>query len=54
MKTEKEIRQMIRAIKKDPRMHGKPAFVEINAPLALIQCHLDGQRQALEWVLAER
>lgn len=54
MKTAKEIKQMIRAIRSDPRMKRKPAIVDINGPLALIQCNLEGKLDALNWVLAKR
>jgi len=53
MKTEAEIKKEIDRIKADHRMKRKPAIVDINAPLALIQCHLEGQVAALRWVLDE-
>jgi len=51
MKTEAEIRSAIAAIEKDRRLKAKPATLDINAPLALIQCNMEGQLEALRWVL---
>jgi hypothetical protein len=54
MKTSKEIRAEIRRIKADSRFaHRKKdvAIVEINAPLALVQCSMEAQVGTLEWVL---
>jgi hypothetical protein len=51
MKTEEQITMAIEKIKLDPRMKAKPATVDINAPLALIQCAIESQLTALQWVL---
>lgn len=53
MKTKKEIQAKIDEIEADTRMGYKPAKVDINAPLALIQCSLGSQRDILKWVLNE-
>ena len=53
MRTEEEIREKIAVIDADKRLKGKLALVQINAPLALIQCSLATQRDILEWVLNE-
>lgn len=53
MKTEFEIRRAIRAMRNDPNMTAPPAMVEVNEVLALIQCKLEGQMEALRWVLDE-
>ncbi len=52
MKSERQIRKMLKTIKADDRLKGRPATVDINAPLALIQTHLEAQIQILNWVLA--
>ncbi len=52
MKSKQEITKAIAAIKKDPRME-KVVTVDVNAPLALIQWNLEGQEQALRWVLKD-
>jgi len=55
MKTEKEIRQYIKEIQEDSRYDvGNPATVEINAPLALIQCSMEAKVAVLKWVLGEQ
>jgi hypothetical protein len=51
MKSKEDIKKEIDRLKKDDRLKGKPALVEINAPLALIQVHLESRIAALEWVL---
>ena len=57
MKSKKQIQEKIAKIKADDRMKGygtdeyKPAKVEVNAPLALIQCTYEGYLAMLEWVL---
>ena len=59
MKTKEQILQGIKKIKDDSRMKGygtdeyKPANVQINAPLALIQTNFEGFISALEWVLED-
>jgi hypothetical protein len=53
MKTAAEIKEAINEIEADDRMKGKPALLASNGPLALIQCHLEGELQALRWVLNE-
>lgn len=51
MKTREQILAAIAEIKKDSRYKEKPALVQINAPLALIQVDLESQIKALRWVL---
>ena len=59
MKTVDEIKEKIEKIKSDDRMKGyetpayKSANVQVNAPLALIQCSYEGYISALRWVLGE-
>jgi len=53
VKTQPEIRKAILEIKRDRHLKGRPATVDVNAPLALIQTHLEGQLEALRWVLNE-
>lgn len=38
-------------IEEDKRLHYPFASVDVNAPLALIQCALENQRRALKYVL---
>lgn len=51
MKTREEIEKAIADIKADERMKGERAMIQINAPLALVQCNYEGQLRALKWVL---
>jgi hypothetical protein len=54
MKDEKTIQKRIQEIEADPRWQSnlkKPANVNINAPLALIQTYQGAQLEALKWVL---
>jgi hypothetical protein len=51
--TEKQIRDRIAEIDSDERYHYKPALVQINAPLALIQVQMEAEARALSWVLGE-
>jgi hypothetical protein len=51
MKTREQILAAIAAIKADSRYQAKPALVDINAPLALIQTDLEAQIKTLKWVL---
>ena len=51
MKTEKEIMARIKELKNDYRLKQKTAFVEVNAPLALMQCELEGEIEALKWCI---
>ena len=53
MKTETEVRAEIQALKADSRYKQRPALVEINAPLALIQVSIAARIRALQWVLAK-
>jgi len=48
----KAIDTRIKEIKQDSRYKDKPAQVQINAPLALIQVSMKSEIRALEWVLA--
>jgi len=60
MKTEEEIKEKIEKIKADDRMKNygtpdyKPANVQVNAPLALIQCTYEGMIAGLEFALGEK
>lgn len=60
MRTKEEIQAKIDKIKADGRMKGygtdayKPANVQINAPLALIQTTYEGMIAGLEFALGER
>jgi hypothetical protein len=57
VKSREEIKEKIETLKNDPRMKGfgtpeyKPARVDINAPLALIQVSIETQIDVLRWVL---
>ena len=51
MKTEGELRRMLKEIEDDERLHYPCANVQINAPLALIQVALEAQRAILLWAL---
>jgi len=53
MRTEQEIREKLKKVMDDERLHYPPADVFINAPLALIQTHLEAQRGLLTWILNE-
>ena len=53
MKTIEEIKAKIEKMKDDDRMKGEPASIEINAPLALIQCTYEGFIAGLDWVLKD-
>jgi hypothetical protein len=46
------IRERLAQIEADERFRAKPALVQINAPLALIQCTMKGEHGALRWVLS--
>jgi len=51
MKSEQQIRDMVSHIAADERLHYEPAFVLVNAPLALIQTELTARVSVLRWVL---
>ena len=51
MKTKDEIQAKIEEFSKDERYKSKPALVQINAPLALIQVEIQSKIDALMWVL---
>ncbi len=53
MKTEEQIRKRLDEIESDERLKYKPATVEVNAPLALVQTHLETASGILRWVLEE-
>lgn len=59
MRTKEEIQAKIEKIKADNRMKNygtpeyKPANVQVNAPLALIQCTYEGMIAGLEYALNE-
>lgn len=53
MKTEEQIRKRLTEIEADVRLNYKPADVEINAPLALVQTYLETASANLRWVLDE-
>lgn len=54
MKNEKQIRDLLFDYLNDERIHYKPALVQINAPLALIQVDLNARIRTLEWILDEK
>lgn len=51
MKVREKILEEIRKIEEDDIMQQPKALVQINAPMALIQCTLDGQIQGLKLAL---
>jgi len=51
MKSNDEILAKIKELESDERHGYKPALVQINAPLALIQVEIQGKIDALRWVL---
>ena len=51
MKTKKEIEKKMKEIEADKRINYPTATISENAPLALIQLHLETQRDVLKWVL---
>ena len=53
MKTKEQIEKKVRELESDPRMGYKMASIEINAPLALIQCSIGSIIDILKWVLEE-
>lgn len=54
VKTEAEIRALLEHIERDDRLGYRPALVQVNAPLALIQTELDARAETLRWVLGHR
>lgn len=54
MLTEKTIINKLKKLELDDRLKGKPAIVQVNAPLALIQVSLEAKINTLKWVLAEK
>lgn len=54
MKTEAEVKKMIAKLKRDPHFKRSSATVYQNAPLALIQCNIEGKIEALKWVIADK
>ncbi len=53
LRTEKEIRAKLKEIESDERLSYKPATLEVNAPLALIQLEGHTKINVLEWVLED-
>mgnify|MGYP000372920393 CR=1 FL=1 len=51
MELREKILEEIRKIEEDDIMQQPTATIDVNAPLALMQCTLDGQIQALKLVL---
>jgi hypothetical protein len=51
MKSEAEVRALLKKIESDERLWYKPALVQINAPLALIQVEGETKANMLRWVL---
>lgn len=51
MRLREKILKEIRKIEEDDIMQQPTAPIDVNAPLALMQCTLDGQIQALKLVL---
>ena len=54
MKTSDEIRARLAETQAQPQLKYKPATVQINAPLALIQMGLESEIRILKWVLDQR
>lgn len=54
MKSEDEIRAEIKELSEDVRHKQKPALVDTNVVLALIQVEIQGKIDALEWVLNQK
>lgn len=53
MEFSREVQARIAGIEADERYKAKPALVEINAPLALIQTDLGAEVRALKWALGK-
>ena len=51
MTLREKIEEQIKKIEQDPIMQQEKALVDINAPVALMQCTREGQIQALKYVL---
>jgi hypothetical protein len=51
VKTEEQIKERIKEVDADERLHYPSASVFVNAPLALIQIELAIRLQTLKWVL---
>ena len=51
MRSKSQIEEKLAVTLSDERLHYPTATVQINAPLALIQCSLETQRDTLRWVL---
>ena len=51
MKTQQELEARLAEIEADERLHYRPALVQVNAPLALIQTALATEANALRWAL---
>ena len=51
MTLRERIEEEIRHIEQDPIMQQEKALVDINAPVALMQCTREGRIQALKFVL---
>jgi len=54
MKTKKEIEERLAQLLADHRIHYSPATIQINGPLALIQCDLAARIRTLEWILERK
>ncbi len=57
MKMRRSIDDVVDAIerlKRDDRFKSKPALVQVNAPLALVQTEIRATINALEWVIGVR
>jgi hypothetical protein len=57
MKSLEEIKNKIKTIESDSRYIAgikRPANVNVNAPLALIQMGISGELNALKWVIEEK
>ncbi len=51
MKSRESVAAKLASLEADERFKDKPALVDVNAPLALIQCEIRGKVEALKWVL---
>jgi len=54
MRTEKAIRQMIRAIESDDVIQEGTVTVEENVVVALLQVRLEAMHEALRWAVGEK
>lgn len=49
----KFVKDHIQDVRVDAQLHREPALVDVNAPLALIQCTGEGHIQGIGWMLRQ-